>query len=437
MQTIVLRGETDWEGWRRVTRALILAGVAPATLAWTVGGEATDVAAGSGSFQVPRELVSLAALAIQARDPDRFGLLFSLFWRVHQGERLLGGDPDPDLTAVRRMALAVRADAHRMRTHIRYLAVPEGNTTRFVGWFEPAHFVLAANAQLIVRRFPDLALSIVTPDGAAHWDRSELRFGSGLRQVADDATLRTWWEAEHETLLRAAMPEVSVPEAEELDEIPRPPDRAPLGPVVLHPKSDPALRDSANEAAVCQRCPLYAPATQMVFGEGPADAAALFVGEQPGDQEDTIGRPFVGPAGQIMDRAMEEAGLDRRMVYVTNAVKHFKFTQRGKRRIHQTPEVPEIQACKFWLDVERVHLRPRLVVLMGGSAARAGLGRGVTISRERGRPMRAPDGQSVFVTVHPSFLLRIPDAAAKAREYEAFVRDLRAIKALIAAEDSD
>ena len=160
----------------------------------------------------------------------------------------------------------------------------------------------------------------------------------------------------------------------------------------------------------------------------------IFVGEQPGDQEDTIGRPFVGPAGQMMDRAMEEAGIDRRTVYVTNAVKHFKFTPRGKRRIHQTPEVPEIHSCSFWLDVERAHLRPRLLVLMGGSAARAVLGRAVTISRERGGPIQMADGQTAFVTVHPSFLLRIPDAAAKAREYEAFVRDLKSIRALMAAD---
>jgi DNA polymerase len=171
-----------------------------------------------------------------------------------------------------------------------------------------------------------------------------------------------------------------------------------------------------------------------VFGEGPTNATVMFVGEQPGDQEDTIGRPFVGPAGQMMDRAMEEAGIDRRTAYVTNAVKHFKFTQRGKRRIHQTPEVPEIQACNFWLDSERTHVRPRLLVMMGGSAARAILGRSVTISRERGRPFNLPGGQAVFVTVHPSYLLRIPDAAAKAREYEAFVRDLKAIRELIAAE---
>jgi uracil-DNA glycosylase family 4 len=121
-------------------------------------------------------------------------------------------------------------------------------------------------------------------------------------------------------------------------------------------------------------------------------------------------------------------------VYVTNAVKHFKFTPRGRRRIHQTPEVPEIQACGFWLDVERGHVRPSLLVLMGGSAARAVLGRAVTISRERGRVFAMADGQRVFVTVHPSFLLRIPDAAAKAREYEAFVRDLRTVRGLMEAE---
>jgi len=182
---------------------------------------------------------------------------------------------------------------------------------------------------------------------------------------------------------------------------------------------------------MCRRCPLYEPATQVVFGEGPADAAAMFIGEQPGDQEDIIGRPFVGPAGQMMDRAMEKAGIDRRTVYVTNAVKHFKFSQRGKRRIHQTPEVPEIRACSFWLDVERTRVRPSLIVLMGATAARSVLGRPVTISRERGRPIRMPDGPLVFITVHPSFLLRQPNAAAKAREYEAFVRDLRSIHSLM------
>lgn len=132
-----------------------------------------------------------------------------------------------------------------------------------------------------------------------------------------------------------------------------------------------------------------------------------------------------------MDRALEDAGIDRRTVYITNAVKHFKFVPRGKRRIHQTPEAPEIQACRFWLDVELVRLRPKLVVALGGTAARTLLGRAVTITRERGRPVEMPDGQTAFVTVHPSFLLRIPDRDAKAREYRAFVQDLKKVSELV------
>ena len=416
MRRIVLKSETDWDGWRQAARGLIQAGEEPQTLTWSVGGETEPLPEARGTFHVPRMLVSLASIAIQAREPERFGLLYALFWRVNAGEKLLEDETDPDLSLVRRMALAARADAHRMRTAMRFLPVTEEDgATRFLGWFEPAHFVLPANAQLIARRHPELVWSIVTPDGAAHWDGSSLLFGSGLRHAADDETLQAWWEGHRRLLLEQATPEVSVPEAEALDEAPRPPDRPALGPVVLRSKPDPALLRAGKEAAGCHRCPLYEPATQTVFGEGPADAAVMFVGEQPGDQEDTIGRPFVGPAGQIMDRAMEEAGIDRRMVYVTNAVKHFKFTPRGRRRIHQTPDVPEIQACGFWLDVERAHVRPALLVLMGASAARAVLGRAVTISRERGRVSTMPDGQRVFVTVHPSFLLRIPDAAAKAR----------------------
>jgi uracil-DNA glycosylase len=430
MRSVVLKSETDWDGWRRAARALVLAGVEPSALTWSVGGAADELPEVSGTFNVNRALVSLASVAIQAREPERFGLLYSLLWRIHAGEKPQQDPDDPDLALVRRMALAVRAEAHRMRTMMRFL--PVDDKQRFLGWFKPAHFVLPANALLMARRFPALTWSAITPDGAAHWDGSALLFGSGLRQVADDEALQAWWEQHRERLLDEATPEVSVPEAEALDEVPRPPDQPALGPVVLRIATGAGLNRAAHDALGCRRCPLYEPATQTVFGEGPADASVIFVGEQPGDQEDTIGRPFVGPAGQMMDRAMEEAGIDRRTVYVTNAVKHFKFTPRGRRRIHQTPEVPEIQACKFWLDVERGHLHPQLLVLMGGSAARAVLGRAVTISRERGRPLTMEDGQRVFVTVHPSYLLRIPDAAAKAREYQTFVGDLRAVRALMA-----
>ncbi len=429
MRQIVLTDETDWQGWRGLARQLVLSGNEPADVTWSVGGVMEPLPAADGGFHLPRSLVELAAAAFQAREPDRFGLLYGLVWRAHAGETL--PPDDPDLMLARRVALAVRADAHRMRTNLRFLPVPENAGTRFLGWFAPAHFVLPANAQLIARRFPKLVWSIVTPDGSAHWDGAKLLFGAGLRHADNDETLVAWWDAHRSRILDGAVEGTSIPEAEALDEVPRPPDRAALGPVVLPSELDPALGRAARDAWGCQRCPLYGPATQPVFGEGPAGARVMFVGEQPGDQEDTIGRPFVGPAGQMMDRAMEEAGIDRRTVYVTNAVKHFKFTPRGKRRIHQTPEVPEIRACGFWLDVERVQVRPRLLVAMGGTAARALLGRTVSITRERGRPFRMEDGQMAFITVHPSYLLRLPDAAAKAAAYEAFVGDLRAIAALM------
>jgi uracil-DNA glycosylase len=226
MRRIVLKSETDWDGWRQAVRCLIHAGVEPQTLTWSVGGEPAPLPEPSGTFHVPRALVSLASVAIQAREPERFGLLYSLVWRVNAGEKLLEDETDPDLSLVRRMALAVRADAHRMRTAMRFLPVAEQDGgTRFLGWFEPAHFVLAANAQLIARRYPELVWSLVTPDGAAHWDGSALLFGSGLRHAADDEALQAWWEMHRRLLLEQATPEVSVPEADALDEAPRPPDR--------------------------------------------------------------------------------------------------------------------------------------------------------------------------------------------------------------------
>jgi DNA polymerase len=437
MPHIALLHETDWDGWRQAARHLALAGIEPAEVDWSVGGKSQALPEASGGFNVPRALVALASVAIQAREPERFGLLYSLVWRAQSGERVLDDPTDPDLVLARRLALSVRAEAHRMRTNLRFMPVKEDGGTRYLGWYVPMHFVLPANSQLIARRFPDLTWSIVTPDGAAHWDGQghdrELRFGAGKRSIEDDATLRAWWDQFGADLIADAKPGVSVPEAEELDEHPRSPDVPPLGPVVVEGGRDPVLTDAAREALNCERCPLYAPATQMVFGEGPRGASVIFVGEQPGDQEDVIGRPFVGPAGQMMDRAMEEAGIDRRTVYVTNAVKHFKFTPRGKRRIHQNPDVAEIEICNFWLEQERKAVRPKLLVMLGGSAARAVMRRAVTISRERGRPLTLPDGQMAFVTVHPSYLLRIPDEAAKKREYAAFVRDLRTVRELMDA----
>ena len=186
-----------------------------------------------------------------------------------------------------------------------------------------------------------------------------------------------------------------------------------------------ALRD---EAAGCTRCHLYKHATQTVFGEGPVDAALMFVGEQPGDQEDLAGTPFVGPAGQVFDRAIAAAGIDRSSVYVTNAVKHFKFEQRGKRRIHEKPDAGEITACRWWIEQERLLVKPRVTVALGATAARSLFGKVMGIGKERGRPHILPDGGEAWITVHPSFLLRLPDKAAAEEEYARFVEDLKAVK---------
>jgi len=183
----------------------------------------------------------------------------------------------------------------------------------------------------------------------------------------------------------------------------------------------------------CTRCPLYTPATQPVFGEGPVDAALMFVGEQPGDQEDLAGRPFVGPAGQVFDRALAEAGIDRARTYVTNAVKHFKFEPRGKRRIHSKPGTGEIEACRWWIEQEQMLVKPRMTVALGATAARSLFGRVMTIGRERGRMLELPDdGGAAWITVHPSYLLRLPDESKQAEEYARFVEDLRGAAAHVA-----
>jgi DNA polymerase len=185
-----------------------------------------------------------------------------------------------------------------------------------------------------------------------------------------------------------------------------------------------ALREQAEG---CTRCDLYRDATQTVFGEGPATARMMFVGEQPGDREDLEGHPFVGPAGAMFDRAIAAAGIDRSEVYVTNAVKHFKFERRGKRRIHQKPNAGEIDACRWWYEKERDLLRPAMTVALGATAARQMLGRPVTIGRERGRAIKLESGLG-WVTIHPSFLLRMPDRERVAEEFEAFVADLKAAR---------
>jgi uracil-DNA glycosylase len=180
------------------------------------------------------------------------------------------------------------------------------------------------------------------------------------------------------------------------------------------------------EAAHCTRCGLYKCATQTVFGEGPLDADIMIVGEQPGDQEDLAGKPFVGPAGRILDRALAEAGVDRSRTYVTNAVKHFKFEPRGKRRIHSKPNAGEIKACRWWIDQERAIIAPGHIVMLGTTAIHSLVGKSLTLTSQRGRDLSLTDGAIGRATIHPSFLLRMPDRSRAEQEFAMFVKDLKA-----------
>ncbi len=191
------------------------------------------------------------------------------------------------------------------------------------------------------------------------------------------------------------------------------------------PTSGSSLKILREEASRCRACHLWKNATQTVFGEGPQHAQIMLVGEQPGDKEDIAGKPFVGPAGQILDRALEEAGIERPKVYVTNAVKHFKFVPRGKIRLHQKPNTSEIRACRQWYERELASIKPALVVAMGATAAQCVFGKATPINKNRGRTIDLDEGIKAMVTVHPSYLLRLPDADAKAREYQRLVDDLK------------
>jgi uracil-DNA glycosylase len=253
------------------------------------------------------------------------------------------------------------------------------------------------------------------------------RFVEMARQVAGHPSARRWallyrvlWRIVHEDhdLLRLDT-DADVSGLIEMEKAVRS-----AAPFVPPGGSIPELRQAAR---ACTGCDLYRTATQTVFGQGAQATRIALVGEQPGDQEDLQGRPFVGPAGQVFDRALAAAGIDRTRVYVTNAVKHFKFEPRGKRRIHQKPNNDEIERCRWWLDKELHLIRPKLTVALGATAARALTGRDVTISRVRGGIVQLREGVPGFVTVHPSFLLRLPDEASKAREYARFVDDLRQV----------
>ncbi|HUD90670.1 UdgX family uracil-DNA binding protein [Sphingobium sp.] len=463
MHRVALSAPDDFDGWRNAARGLAMAGVDPADIVWQVGDAPADLFGAdlfgdaglppplvAGGFSVSRPFIDLAQTAILHRDPERFALLYALLCRLRDRPRLMEDKADPLLRRVDALARAVRRDIHKMRAFVRFREVGEGDALRFVAWFEPDHHIVRVNAGFFVRRFATMRWSILTPELSIHWDGEALSEGPGAtRQDAPDGDpVEALWKGYYAAIFNPArlktgamlseMPKKywrNLPEAALIPDLVAGAQRREAAMIATAPKAPPARPTNSaaawdalrTEAMHCTRCPLHRDAIQTVFGEGPLNAPLFFIGEQPGDQEDLAGRPFVGPAGQLFDEALAEAGVDRARAYVTNAVKHFKYELRGKRRIHQTPDAGEVQACRWWLTQELDILRPRLVVALGATAARAMLGKAVTISRTRGQAIALESGAEGWVTVHPSYLLRLPDAAKAAEERARFVEELRVI----------
>lgn len=477
-----LAGQTDFAGWREAARRLVTNDVAPENVTWDAGAEGDLFAGGAdlpevpdaATLNVPRTFVDLAEQVACHSDPQRFSLLYRILFRLRREPDLMKIASDVDVIRLNELAKAVRRDIHKMRAFVRFRKVVEEDGDHYIAWFEPQHYIVERNAPFFVRRFTGMRWTILTPLISASWDGEALTFGPGAdrRDAPSDDDLEALWKTYYANIFNPARLKPKAMQAEmpkkywrNLPEAALIPDliagaeksaqemiaRMPTLPAPHHDTvrakhwskgNEPQAGDGADATTIaelreaaktCRRCPLWADATQTVFGEGPDEARIVFVGEQPGDQEDLAGKPFVGPAGKVFDAVLEEAGVDRGITYVTNGVKHFKFEPRGKRRIHSKPNAGEIHACRWWLDKELSLIKPDLAVAMGATAAQSLLGKTIAVTKMRGQVVTRQDGLRVFLTIHPSFILRIPGPADKEAERLRFVADMKAVKKLMAA----
>ena len=454
--SVPLERPDDFDAWREAARSCIFAGLPPPAVSWSADLFALErrlpePPADAKPPAVSRAFLELAQTAILHIDPRRLDLLYRLLWRLQREPRLLEDRADLDVIHLETLARDVRRDIHKMRAFVRFRAVGEGETERFVAWFEPEHHILRRNAPFFVNRFANMRWSILTPRGALHWDGETLQEGPPAQRgdapqgdpaeelwrsyyaaVFNPARLKTgamlkemprkYWKNMPETAL---IPElVAGARKRELAMVAAGQD------LFADAPSAASLEQLAEAVRRCRRCAIGCNGTRAVVGEGASGATLMIVGEQPGDVEEVQGRAFVGPAGQVLMAHLAQAGIDRRSAYVTNAVKHFKYEWRGKRRLHKTPTAKEIDTCRWWLERERALVAPRVVLALGASAARGVLGRTVSVEAMRGRAHRLEDGSELWVTTHPSYLLRLPEdrrGEAEAR----FAADLAQVTARI------
>jgi len=463
---IQLPGETDFEAFRQNARSLVAAGIPPEDVEWQVADAAeNDLFAadqtplpspmpGGKSLTVPASFVPLCKSVLLHSDPGRFGLLYRLLWRLTHEPGLRHDPLDADVLTAERLAKAVRRDQHKMTAFVRFRTVAAsepGQPELQVAWFEPDHHIVEATAPFFARRFPNMHWAILSPRRSVEWfpadgdtpGRLQLAPGARRDQAPPADAGESLWLTYYASIFNPARLKLAMmqkemprrywhnlPEAKLIGElsaqamarsggmIEQPPTVAARRIRPLQQKTVQRLHEMPVVSVIqdirqlkaatdrCRECPIGEFATQSVPGVGPLHAGLMVIGEQPGDQEDLRGQPFVGPAGKLFDRAVAELGWQRERLYITNAVKHFKFEMRGKRRIHKTPGQLEMEACRHWLDDELRLVQPRAILALGGTAARSVMGRPVAVMKERGQWMTGPQGQPVLVTLHPSALLR-------------------------------
>ena len=470
MRRVPFAPGTGFEAWRREARALLADRIPPAEVSWETGAQQTlltetstvlELRDAPTTARVPREFPELADALLAHSDPQSPALAYRILWRIVHGEpKLLELITDADVARARAAQKAVGRDQHKMKAFVRFreVAAPDAQPV-FIAWFEPEHFIVERVAPFFVRRFAGMRWSILTPYRSVHWDGEQLEFEAGATRgdAPSEDALEDLWRTYYASIFNPARLKVkamtsempvkywkNLPEARLIPGLVReasarshqmvarePVDARKRVPAPVKAGAGPieagSLKEVREQARDCRRCELWKPATQTVFGEGPEHATVMMVGEQPGDQEDLAGKPFIGPAGKLLDEALQQAGLDRATIYVTNTVKHFKFESRGKTRLHKRADAYEQSACRPWLEAEIARVRPRIIVCMGAMAADNLLGSKFRLLKERGQWREGVNGAQLIATVHPAYLLRLPDADAREQGYRDFVSDLAAV----------
>ncbi len=467
--------ERTFDSWRSAARSLLMHEITPGDIYWSstgnspmltgltarVDGVRPVVVAASDHLRVPKAFLQEARLAACFRDEARWSLLYRMLFRLTHGEaHLMHLETDDDVLLLRRMAKHVRRDRHKMHAFVRFRKVTDETEDHYVAWHRPDHFIVPLSAPFFRERFGDMRWTILTPDDSVRWDGVDLEFGPGVPvgNAPQSDELEVLWKTYYGNIfnpariklkaMRAEMPKkhwATLPETQIIPDLLRDaPNRVRAMMKTQAPRETAAdylpgsitLPQMARAIAGCRGCDLYECATQPVFGEGPATAGVMFIGEQPGDKEDLAGKPFVGPAGQLFDEMLREAGIERDAIYVTNAVKHFRFTLQGKRRIHAKPTSRQVASCRPWLEREIEVVQPRLIVAMGATAAQSLMGGAFRVTHSRGKVMQCRWAEMFMATYHPSALLRIPDATSKQAAMDTFRTDMRTVKSILASPEN-